>query len=142
MMNDHKDIWSDDLKNQKGGFKMPENYLSDFEDKMMNEISDSEKEKKSNIVQLKPILISVLSSAAILMLAYFLFFNTSSTLDSETQNIELNWDEYASFDESWIKEELASLEIEEESEFDPDIDYLLSQGVTNAEIIESYEFLP
>jgi len=132
---------NESLKESKGGFRMPENYLADFETHMMQKVKETPVEKKAKLIGLKSILMAALPIAAMLVLGYFLLFNPLSTNENDLIESELSWDEYASFDEDWIAEELAVLD-DQDTELDTEINYLLDEGITNNEIIEAYNEIP
>lgn len=142
-MNKDKQYMDDkSLKENNGGFQMPENYLQDFESNMLSKIEEEYSQEKSKVISLKPILMTLVPVAAILVLAYFLFINNSNQTEKEIFTSELSWDEYASFDENWIAEELSDLDQEQESDLDTEIDFLLEDGITTNEIIEIYKETP
>lgn len=142
-MNKDKQYMDDkSLKENNGGFQMPENYLQDFESNMLSKIEEEYSQEKSKVISLRPILMTLVPVAAILVLAYFLFINNSNQTEKEIFTSELSWDEYASFDENWIAEELSDLDQEQESDLDTEIDFLLEDGITTNEIIEIYKETP
>lgn len=142
-MNNDKQYMDDkSLKENNGGFQMPENYLQDFESNMLSKIEEEYSQEKSKVISLRPILMTLVPVAAILVLAYFLFINNSNQTEKEIFTSELSWDEYASFDENWIAEELSDLDQEQESDLDTEIDFLLEDGITTNEIIEIYKETP
>lgn len=142
-MNKDKQYMDDkSLKENNGGFQMPENYLQDFESNMLSKIEEEYSQEKSKVISLRPILMTLVPVAAILVLAYFLFINNSNQTEKEIFTSELSWDEYASFDENWIAEELSDLDKEQESDLDTEIDFLLEDGITTNEIIEIYKETP
>lgn len=130
------------LKDDKGGFQLPKDYLQDFESKMLSKIEEETTKEETNIIQLKPVLLALIPFAAILVLAYFLFIKDSNQTENDIFNSELSWDEYASFDESWILSELEEFEDESDTDLDAEIDFLIAEGVTTNEIIEIYKEIP
>lgn len=142
MNNKNININNKSLKDKQGGFKMPENYLKDFELKILKEIEDEPSLKKGRLIGFKSVLVALGPIAAILVLGYFLFINNSSEIEYDILSNELSWDEYAGFDESLIINELAVLDEESVSDLDNEIDFLINEGVTNNEIIEIYKELP
>lgn len=130
------------LKENKGGFQMPENYLDNFETAMLKKVEEGEKRKKGITIGLKPALIALAPIAAVLILGYFLFINDSGQIENDIFTNELSWDEYAGFDETWIINELAGFEEEATTDLDDEIDFLINEGVTTHEIIEVYKELP
>jgi hypothetical protein len=130
------------LKDDKGGFQLPQDYLQNFESKMLSKIEEEIIKEKTYAIQLKPILMALIPTAAILVLAYFLFIENSNQTENDIINSELSWDEYASFDESWILIELEEFEDESDADLDAEIDFLIAEGVTTSEIIEIYSEQP
>ncbi len=141
MEKDKKYIKDNSLKERKGGFQIPENYMDDFESHILQKLGDLNEVPKSGIINLKTILLASIPIAAMLVLGYFLFLNSSIKKDNNLIESELRWDEYASFEEDWITEELAVVE-DQETDMDLEINYLLEEGVTNIEIIEAYNEIP
>lgn len=138
---DRKYTDNERLKESKGGFRMPENYLADFENRMMQKVRKTPTEKKAKRIGLKSILLAAMPIAAMLVLGYFLFLNPLSNNENDLVESELSWDEYASFDEEWITEELAVLD-ENQTDLNTEINYLLDEGITNNEILEAYNEIP
>jgi hypothetical protein len=132
---------NESLKENNGGFRMPENYLADFESRMLQAVKQTPVKKEAKLIGLKSILMAALPIAAMLVLGYFLLFNPLSTNQNDIIESELSWDEYASFDEDWITEELAVLD-DQDIYLETEINYLLDEGVTNNEIIEVYNEIP
>lgn len=140
-MMDNRDININEksLKENKSGFLIPENYLNDFESKILSKIGEEPKQEKAKVIGLKSVLVTMLPVAAILVLGYFLFVQNSGQNDNDLVTNELSWDEYASFDESWIVNELSELKDEQDSDLDLEIEFLIEEGVTTNEIIEYYK---
>jgi len=130
------------LKENQSGFQMPDNYLNDFELRMLSRIEEESVIKKGRVIRFKSVLLSLIPAAAVLILGYFLLINNSTQTDTEIITNELSWDEYASFDETWIADELSELDQDQESDLDAEIDFLLEEGITTNEIIEIYQETP
>jgi len=130
-------IWENDFRRNNAGFKTPDSFLEDFEDKMMHAISVETQKTSTSIIPIRSWLTYAVSAAAIIVLGLFVWTGRQSD-QSLDQFSELDWDQVALFDESWILEEL-NLEEAIEETYDEEIDYLLAQGVTNEEILEVYQ---
>jgi len=142
-MNKHNvNIEDKSLKENKGGFQMPDNYFEDFESVIMEKIEEEPGKKNRKVIGLKPALMALLPVAAVLVLGYFLFVNNSGQTENDIFTNELSWDKYASFDETWIVSELAIFEEEAITDMDDEIEFLINEGVTTSEIIEVYKELP
>lgn len=139
-----KNIIIDDksLNENKGGFQMPENYLKDFGSKMLHKIEEEPIQNKHKLFRLNSVYMALVPIAAVLILGFFLFVNNSNDTDYDLFNSELSWDEYASFDESWIVDELMIFEDEPISNYDMEVDFLIDEGITTNEIIEVFKELP
>jgi hypothetical protein len=138
-----------DLKENRGGFQIPENYLDGFNSEIMKKIQkfDEPESKMSSesrkIVRFQQALKILLPLAAILLMSYFLFYDNANLNDGDVLSNEMSWDEFAIFDESWIVSELSDIETESDTTaYDSEIDFLLADGVTTSEIIEVYNELP
>jgi len=130
------------LKENRGGFRIPDHFLNDFESDILNKIKAESRQDKGKLIRLKPVLMTLLPAAAVLILGYFLLIENDRQSQPDTIVAELSWDDYASFDETWIAEELSNLEDNQESDFDAEINFLLEDGITTNEIIEIYKETP
>lgn len=128
-------IWDQDLKKKTGGFEVPANYFEDVEDEILNKIKAIPVTNKSKTIPLKSWMVYGMTIAASILILIFVWQNNGdfTSLDSWT---ELEWDQMAVFEESWILEELGD-DVEDESY--EEIDFLLAQGVTNDEILEVFK---
>lgn len=141
MQENQKYNWPVDLKENRGGFQIPQNYLEDFDNRLMQKISIDARPKKTKVISYKKWAAILFPFAAILLLGYLLIDQTSKS-GSEYMYSEISWDEYAGFDETWITEELASLDFEDESQMDAEINFLLDDGITTSEILDVYRQEP
>lgn len=133
-------IWNSDLKNNSGGFKVPTHYLENFEQDILVKIRKEiapEKPKKANKTSW---LIMGMSIAAAMIFALFFMANQENS-SSLQEFSELDWDQYATFEESWIIQELKSTD-ETVEEYEMDIDMLMYAGITNDEIMEAFTEFP
>lgn len=152
MENKNQHIDQSSLKENKGGFKMPENYLDNFEATILNKISEEELVEKEIVkIDFKKWLYLSIPVAAALIIGLFVIFGETNIDDDAVilEENELMWDQYAMFDESWIVDELAELSLsenqttnEEDEWMEEDIDFLLAQGITELEIINEIKELP
>lgn len=142
MENNNKiNLLDPNLKNNQGGFGVPENYFENFDDKLMQKIQNSSKTpNKSNKRNIYRWVSIGLSAAAILTIAFFNTKPQNQTVPA-TEATELSWDQYASFDESWILQELAETD-DETDELSTEIDILMDYGVTGDEVIEAISQMP
>jgi hypothetical protein len=129
------------IKKNRGGFRVPENYLDIFDSYMLKKIEEDLIPEKTVGFSLKKTLWALIPLAAILVLGYFIFVNTTHQNENNSSSSELSWDEHAGFEETWIINELADLEQESDtlSDLNVQIDYLIDEGVTSNEIWEVYE---
>lgn len=130
-------IWETDFKKNQGGFKTPDTFLEGFEDRMMKTISRNELPRSKKIIPLRSWLLYAASVAASIILGLYLW-NLTSSSNTEYQFSELEWDQAALFEDSWILEELNLDEDSELASYE-EIDFLLAQGVTNDEILEAFQ---
>lgn len=126
-----------DFKKNQSGFKSPEGFLDGFEDRMMQSILKEENARSKKTIPLKSWFLYGATVAASIVLG-FAIWNFVDQSNTEYQFSEIEWDQVASFDESWILEELM---VDDESLEDSyeEIDFLIAQGVTNDEILEVFE---
>lgn len=131
-----------ELKNNAGGFRMPVDFLDRFEEDILQIIQEEDKPKKSTRIFKTTWMVIGLSIAASLLIGMFFIARQENT-QSLQEFSELEWDQYASFEESWIVQELSDSETEIVIEdYEIDVDMLMYAGVTNDEIIEVYRELP
>jgi hypothetical protein len=125
------------IKANNGGFQVPENYFETFEDKLFQRLdlqAPSAPEKK--IIPLRSWLFGGAAVAAILLVSLMLINpQTDTMIPSTTESTELNWDQFASFDESLIVQELASDEGETD-DLAAEIDVLLEDGLSGDDLME------
>jgi len=126
-------IGDTDFKKNQSGFKSPEGFLEGFEDRMMQSILNEEKPPLKKTIALRSWLLYGASVAASIVLGLTIW-NFANQGDTEYQFSEMDWDQVALFDESWILEEL-NIDDENLEESYEEIDFLLAQGVTNDEIL-------
>lgn len=127
-------IWDQDLKKNAGGFQVPGNYFNNVEADILTKINTIPKASKNKVISLKSWVIYGLSIAASMMI-FLLVWQNHENSTSFSDWTELEWDQVAIFEESWILEELGD-EVEDISY--EEIDFLLAQGVTNEEILEVF----
>lgn len=131
-----------ELKNNAGGFRMPVDFLDRFEEDILQKIQEEDKPKKSTRIFKTTWMVIGLSIAASLLIGMFFIARQENT-QSLQEFSELEWDQYASFEESWIVQELSDSETEIVIEdYEIDVDMLMYAGVTNDEIMEVYRELP
>lgn len=132
-------IWNQDLKNKSGGFVIPESYLENLDSLILDKISDDKviRLKKTSIIN--HWFIAGISIAASLIIAFFVFTNQEKNQIDYMMASEIEWDQYASFEESWILQELDSISSEQGVDYEDDIDFLLAEGITNDEILDVFQ---
>jgi len=131
-----------ELKNNAGGFRMPVDFLDNFESDILQKIHEKDVPKKLRpIIRARWMAIG-LSIAASLLLGMF-FMARQENSSSLQEFSELDWDLYAGFEESWIVQELSTTdELVSEDEYAMDINMLMYAGITNDEIMEAFQELP
>ncbi len=136
------DLNNSELKENSGGFNMPPIFFDHFEEDIMHKIREEDQPKKSKkVIRATWITIGVSIAASLLIGLFFIAGQENS--NSLQEFSELDWDQYAGFEESWILQELSETEVlETEDEYAMDIDVLMYAGVTNDEIFEAFEELP
>lgn len=131
-----------ELKKNAGGFQMPADFLDHFEEDILHKIQQENKPKKSRPILKTTWMAIGLSIAASLLVGMF-FMARQENSSSLQEFSELDWDQYASFEESWIVQELSESDTELVIEdYEIDVDMLMYAGVTNDEIMEVYKELP
>lgn len=134
----NRNIWDQELKKDDGGFKMPDSYMDGLDAAILGRISELDI-PKSKSISIKHWMIISSSIAAAIVIAIFLLIPPDS---SEFDNIqigatELDWDQYAVFEESWIMEELQNTDVANDVLDNDDVDYLLDiESLTCDEIID------
>lgn len=131
-----------ELKNNAGGFRMPVDFLDNFESDILQKIQEEGKPKKSRPIFRSTWMAIGLSIAASLLIGMF-FIARQENSKSLQEFSELDWDQYAGFEESWIVQELSTTnEVATEDEYAMDINMLMYAGITNDEIMEAFQELP
>lgn len=131
-----------ELKKNAGGFKMPTGFLDNFEEDILQKMHEEVEPKKSKKVIRASWITIGLSIAASLIIGMFFIARQENT-SSLQEFSELDWDQYAGFEESWIVQELSTTdEVVVEDEYAMDIDMLMYAGITNDEIMEAFQELP
>ena len=118
-------IWETDFKKNQAGFKAPDAFLEGFEDRVMKTISKNELPGSKKIIPLRSWLVYAASVAASIVFGLYLW-NLSQSTNTEYQFSELEWDQAALFEDSWIFEELHLDEDTEQLSYE-EIDFLLAQ---------------
>ena len=134
-------FWQNDLKKKSGGFSMPPSYFDDFDEQLMDVISNQNSDNQTKEIKVfYNWLYAAVAVAAILTISVFLFSpnhsnNFDALLQAETAAVDI--DQFAVFEESWIIEELENSDlIDEDTETLDEIDFLLIDGITTNEIME------
>ncbi|NPD45204.1 hypothetical protein [Lentimicrobium sp. S6] len=131
-----------ELKNNTGGFKMPVGFLAHFEEEILQKIHEEVKPKKYRPIIRTTWMAIGLSIAASLIIGMF-FIARQENSSSLQEFSELDWDQYASFEESWIVQELSTTDVVvTDDEYALDINMLMYAGITNDEILEAFQELP
>ncbi len=131
-----------ELKNNAGGFRMPVDFLAHFEEDILQKIHEEDRPKKSRPIIKTTWMVIGLSIAASLIVGMF-FIARQENSSSLQEFSELDWDQYAGFEESWIVQELSTTdEVVTEDEYAMDINMLMYSGITNDEILEAFQELP
>ncbi|NOR87426.1 MAG: hypothetical protein GQ527_07440 [Bacteroidales bacterium] len=133
-----KNMWEEEFKKNSGGFKMPDNYLDDLDGKILSKISSEKVAAPSRIVHLKRWGIIGLSIAASILFAVFVLLPDDSNNGAIMQysETELEWDQYALFEESWIVEELGFVDNGSDVEINEEIDFLVEEDYISDHIID------
>jgi len=122
------------LKNNHGGFIMPEDYLEGFETDIIQKIEESK--KRDRMVERVNWFYMSLTAAALLLISLFILPPQDLTDTPVLSVDELNWDQLTSTDETWMIENMASNDVSQNTDLTVEIDFLLDNGVSNEEIIE------
>jgi hypothetical protein len=127
-------IFEQKLKNNHGGFIMPEDYLEGFETDIIQKIEESK--KRDRMVERVNWFYMSLTAAALLLISLFILPPQDLTDTPVLSVDELNWDQLTSTDETWMIENMASNDVSQNTDLTVEIDFLLDNGVSNEEIIE------
>jgi hypothetical protein len=135
--------------NPPSGMKVPAGYFDDFEKEMLARIKEETKSeeslvipihKKSNTVRI----LTWLSVAASIMVAVFLYTNSTTKIDTEQQFSEetTDWDYYEVDEyllaENFTEEELEAVSVSDEFLSDEEIyDYILQENYSEFTLSEN-----
>ena len=130
-----------ELQKNAGGFKIPTSFLDNFEEDILQKIHKETKPKRSKKLIRASWMTIGLSIAASLLIGMFFLARQENT-SSLQEFSELDWDQYAGFEESWIVQELSATDEVVVDEYAMDINMLMYAGITNDEIMEAFKELP